>query len=207
MPVGRNKPFHKSRQARLNKEAKERLSEDVQPLQGFLPNPATGNSNAAHNKSEFPAQIGSDEPVPEAGDRLGSQTILESPESVDSASLVSGLEEETHGCRGARPTNLTDCDRIDGKTTFEGKDAENVLTARMFAEYQLEADLKQDPGAHSNGTCPFLVKELKRDRKRGSRRNRDVTAAAMWRPKILGKLPTDGTRLVIRKIKCAIPRN
>ena len=30
----------------------------ARPLQGFKPNPATGNSNVAQNKLEFPLQIG-----------------------------------------------------------------------------------------------------------------------------------------------------
>ena len=63
---------------------------DARPLKGFQPNPATGNSNVAQNKLKFPVQIGSDERVPKTGDRLGSQTILESPKSVDTPSLVSG---------------------------------------------------------------------------------------------------------------------
>ena len=37
--------------------------------------------------------IGSDERVPKTGDRLGSQTILESAKSIDPPSLVSGLQE------------------------------------------------------------------------------------------------------------------
>ena len=63
----------------------------ARPLKGFQPNPATGNSNVAQNKLARMACIGPDERVPKTGDRLGSQTILESPKSVDTPSLVRGV--------------------------------------------------------------------------------------------------------------------